>query len=249
MIQPKSPNKPFLLASDIDGTLLGDAEGEKLLKEFAQVYSDSFYLAVITGRSLLSVQTLIAEGRLPQPDYIGSSVGTELCVCHDAANVLGHKYAARVSAVWSLDRIYTVGEGEGIQRQAFVEGQPRFQAGFDWDGQPSTLAAFQTRMAVEPGYRILPSSDRYIDVFPPQVGKGEVVRFLQQELGLDPDRVMVAGDTGNDREMFETGFQGIVPVNALKELKQRACQPWHYHSPLPAAHGVMDGLRHFGFVE
>jgi hydroxymethylpyrimidine pyrophosphatase-like HAD family hydrolase len=49
--------------------------------------------------------------------------------------------------------------------------------------------------------------------------------------------------------MFETGFKGIVPVNALEELKIVASQPWHYHSPLPAALGVLDGLRHFGFIE
>ncbi len=28
-----------------------------------------------------------------------------------------------------------------------------------------------------------------------------------------------------------------------------ARQPWHYHSSHPAARGVFDGLRHFGFIE
>jgi hydroxymethylpyrimidine pyrophosphatase-like HAD family hydrolase len=86
-------------------------------------------------------------------------------------------------------------------------------------------------------------------VFPLEIGKGEVVHFLQRELTLEPARVVVAGDTGNDRTMFETGFQGIVPVNALAELKHAACQSWHYHSSLPAARGVLAGLVHFGFVE
>jgi hypothetical protein len=49
--------------------------------------------------------------------------------------------------------------------------------------------------------------------------------------------------------MFETDFKGILPANALEELKTVACQPWHYYSPFPAAHGVQDGLRHFGFIE
>jgi len=58
---------------------------------------------------------------------------------------------------------------------------------------------------------------------------------------------VIAGDSGNDRQMFETEYKGIVPVNALEELKVLARQLWHYHSPLPAARGVLDGLRHFGF--
>lgn len=247
--RPKFPNKSFLLAADIDGTLLDDAAGERILKAFVQEHSNSFYLAVITGRSLSSVQALITEGRLPRPDYIGSSVGTELFTCNDASNVSGRKYAARVSEEWEIERIYALGEGEGVRRQVFVDGIPRFRAGFDWDGQLSTLAAFQERLAAETECRILPSYDKFIDVFPPNVGKGEAVHFLQQELGLDFSCVVVAGDSGNDKEMFETGFQGIVPVNALEELKLAACQPWHYHSPFPAACGVMDGLCYFGFVE
>jgi hydroxymethylpyrimidine pyrophosphatase-like HAD family hydrolase len=74
------------------------------------------------------------------------------------------------------------------------------------------------------------------------------VAFLQRELGLDSERVVAAGDSGNDREMFETGFKGILPANALDELRAIANQPWHYYSSLPAGRGVMDGLRHFGFV-
>jgi sucrose-phosphate synthase len=245
---PTAPDKKFLLAADIDGTLLGDEEGESILKEFVRAFSSSFYFAVITGRSLTSVRALIDEGRLPQPDFISSSVGTELCDCQDTANMLGQKFTARVSNDWQSERIYGIGEGDGIRRQVFADDQPRFRAGFDWDGQTSTLDAFRKRLAAEPGCRVLPSYARFIDVFPPHVGKGEVARFLQQELGLDPARVVVAGDSGNDTEMFESGFKGVVPVNALDELKRAACQPWHYHSPLPAARGVMDGLLHFGFV-
>jgi hydroxymethylpyrimidine pyrophosphatase-like HAD family hydrolase len=138
--------------------------------------------------------------------------------------------------------------GEGIRRQLYKEGQPRFQAGFDWDGHPNTLAAFQTRLTSQTGIRILPCFGKYIDVLPDPVGKGGAVRFLGGELGLSADRIVVAGDSGNDREMFETGFKGILPVNALDELKTIANQPWHFKSPLPAALGILDGLRYFDFI-
>jgi hydroxymethylpyrimidine pyrophosphatase-like HAD family hydrolase len=72
---------------------------------------------------------------------------------------------------------------------------------------------------------------------------------LQKQLGLDPVRIIVAGDTGNDRQMFETGYQGVLPVNALDELKAAASESWHYHSTFPAARGVLDGLRYFGLLE
>jgi hydroxymethylpyrimidine pyrophosphatase-like HAD family hydrolase len=97
-------------------------------------------------------------------------------------------------------------------------------------------------------FHIIASYGEYIDVLPNPMGKGKAVEFLQRELGIKSERVVVAGDSGNDREMFETGFKGIVPANALDELKAVARHPWHYQSPLPAGLGVLDGLCHFGFI-
>lgn len=244
---PAHPHAPFLLAADIDGTLLGDESGEEWLKALAQQFRQSFRLAYVTGRYRSSVLQMIYEGRLPRPDYICPNVGTEIFDCHDPGNALGVRYAAQVSPDWDLETIYTLGEGAGVRRQDFPE-QPCFQAGFFWDGQPETLAAFYQRLTDHDSYHIYPSYGEFIDVMPKAVGKGQTVRFLQQELGLDEKHVVVAGDSGNDLQMFETGFKGIVPVNALEELKTAASRPWHYHSPYPAARGVLDGLRHFGFL-
>jgi sucrose-phosphate synthase len=248
-LRPAEPDNPFLLAADIDGTLMGEEETRSVLLDLVLAFPQSLYLAVISGRSRASIQALAREERLPPPNFIGSAVGSELLDCGDPENLLGRKYAARVPPGWDLETVYALGEGEGIRRQAFAEGRPRFQAGFDWDGRSDTLASFRCRLAELPGCRILPSSGRFIDVFPAGVGKGELARFLQRELRVIPGRVVVAGDSGNDREMLEAGFKGIIPVNALDELKQVADKPWHYHSALPSARGVLDGLRHFGLVK
>ncbi len=243
------PGEPFLLAADIDGTMLGDALGEAWLKAFRRESAGGFLLAYVTGRDFRSVIRLVEAGRLPCPNFVCSDVGTEIHDLGDPRNDLGKAYTAQVGPGWNPETIFALGEGEGIRRQAVVDGQSRFQAGFDWDGQPHTLEAFFRRMAGLEGCHILPSHGEYIDVLPDVLGKGKAVAFLQKELCLDPQRVVVAGDSGNDREMFETGFKGIVPANALDELKAIANQPWHYHSPLPAGRGVLEGLRHFGFVD
>jgi sucrose-6-phosphatase len=241
--------EPFLLAADLDGTLLGDETGEEMLRNFRRSNSENFLLAFVTGCSLPSIRKLIEGNRLPQPDYICSDVGTELLDCSDPGNRLGQKYTTQVSASWNLETLYALGEGEGVWRQDFPEGQPRFQAGFYWDGKPETLATFYNRLADQEDCYILPSFGEYIDILPTPLGKGNVVQFLQKELGLNPARIVVAGDAGNDREMFEIGLKGIVPANALEELKNSTKHPWIFHSSLPAGRGVMDGLRYFGFIE
>src|SRR5512140_1838002 len=244
LYRPVHPQRPFLLAADIDGTVLGDEAGQLELMELANTYRSSFKLAYVTGRYEWAVLRVVEEGFLPRPDFIFSDVGTNLLDLGDPNNRLGQKYAVRVGPEWDLETIYRLGEGEGIRRQDFNEGQPRFQAGFFWDGDPFTLNAFSARLAELRQYHILASYGEYIDVLPNPLGKGKAVEFLQRELGFDPGRVVVAGDSGNDREMLETAFKGIVPVNALEELKAVASGQRHYHSPLPAARGVLDGLSH-----
>jgi mannosylfructose-6-phosphate phosphatase len=245
---PTHPEEIFLLAADIDGTLLGDEQGQEQLRAFRKECAGSFRLAYVTGRYCRSAMQLVDEGRLPPPDFICGNVGTDLIDLGDPQNILGRAYAAQMTHPWDLETIYTLGEGEGIRRQEFEEGQPPFQAGFFWDGKPETLSAFCGRMAVLSHHHILASYDEYIDVLPTALGKGKTVEFLQQKLGLNPVRIAVAGDTGNDRELFETAFLGILPANALEELKGVACQSRHFQSALPAGRGVLDGLCHFGFI-
>jgi hydroxymethylpyrimidine pyrophosphatase-like HAD family hydrolase/GNAT superfamily N-acetyltransferase len=245
---PADPDRPFLLAADIDGTLLGDEEGETWLRKFARRHRRGLLLAVVTGRRSASVLGLVDDGRLPRPDFIFGEVGTDLVDCRGGEIALRERYEALVPRDWNPDAIHELGTGEGVRPQEFPDGRPRFQAGFDWDGRPETLAALRDRLAGVAGGKILPSGGTYIDVLPAAMGKGGAVRFLQRELALDPDSVVVAGDSGNDREMFETGFRGILPSNATEELRSAAGGPQHYRSPFPAARGVLDGLRHFGFV-
>lgn len=243
-----SHSSSFLLATDIDGTLLGDETGEILLREFIASQNSRVTLAYVTGRYRWSVLDLVEQGRLPRPRFICGDVGTEIFDLNDPENQIGQAYAAQVASNWDLDEIYRLGLGDGIRLQEFEEGQPRFQAGFYWDARPESLHAFHERLSHLQDLYIQASYDTYIDVLPLNLGKGNAVRFLQQRLGLDPAQVAVAGDSGNDRQMFETEYKGIVPVNALEELKVLASQSWHYHSPYPAARGVLDGLRHFGFT-
>lgn len=240
---------PFLLAADIDGTLLGDEAGERLLRQFAEGQAGRLILAYATGRDRQSVLELVEEGSLPHPRFICSEVGTELLDLDDAANRLGQAYAAQVPPGWSVEEVYRLGVGEGIRRQEFETDPPRFQAGFYWDARPETLEAFTGRLAPLDQVYIQTAYDFYIDVLPRMLGKGKAVHFLQEQLGLPPEQVVVAGDSGNDRQMFATPFKGILPANALDELQVLACQPWHYQSPYPAARGVLDGLQHFGFIE
>ena len=98
-------NTPFLLAADLDGTLLGDEAGEAALKSLVESSRRQVILALVSGRSLAAIEPLIRQGRLPQPDYICGSVGTDVYDCNDSHNELGKRYADQVNGNWNLDAI------------------------------------------------------------------------------------------------------------------------------------------------
>ncbi len=249
-IEPGDSRYPFLLAADIDGTLLGSTKERSWLCDFLALYPDSVYLAYMTGRSLPSVRSLIAEKVLPPPHFICSHVGTELIDYRNENTEVHERFVAAVdSSAWDLARIYRMGVGEGIRPQVFNGGRPPFQAGFLWDGNADTLAAFKERLVAGISHTVVVSHGRFIDIIPACLGKGNAVCFLREHIPVDGERVVVAGDSGNDRSMFETPFKGIVPANSYDELKAAADKPWHYHSPYTFSTGVLDGLCYFGFVK
>jgi hydroxymethylpyrimidine pyrophosphatase-like HAD family hydrolase len=88
------------------------------------------------------------------------------------------------------------------------------------------------------------SSNRDLDVLPADAHKGAAAAFLARTWKIDPRRVIVAGDSGNDASMFLMGYRGIIVGNAQPELRAVAA-PFLYHAQLPYAAGVLEGIRHW----
>ena len=89
------------------------------------------------------------------------------------------------------------------------------------DADEMTLAGIEERLAnAGIAARLVYSSNRDLDILPDGVDKGAALSWLCRQLGLSHDDVVVAGDTNNDRSMFDLpGVRGIVVGNALAELK------------------------------
>ncbi len=249
-VVPSDSQIPFLLATDIDGTLLGSTSEQSWLCDFVEQYPESMYLAYMTGRSLPSVRSLIEANMLPPPHFVCSHVGTQLFDYRNKDSDINARFTEAVDITrWDLEYIYRVGIGNGIQRQVFTNGQPPFHAGFFWDGNEDTLQPFRERIASCASCSIVVSHGMFIDVIPEVLGKGNAVYFLQEYLEVATDNIVIAGDSGNDCCMFDTPFRAIVPANSYDELKALANKSWHYHSPFKTGEGVVDGLCHFGFIQ
>jgi len=100
-------------------------------------------------------------------------------------------------------------------------------------------------------YQVIWSSGRDLDILPAISGKGKAIEFLIELRAMPAERVIVAGDSGNDATMFQHFHRGVVVSNAQPELLQLAEERESdsiFLASSPHASGVEEGLEHFGVL-
>lgn len=234
----------YLVISDLDGTLLGD---DKALDEVAQWHSEhrqQVKFVYNSGRLVGSMRESIESTALPQPAAIIGGVGTQIFDPKTDRSI--EDWPLR-STRWQPTQLCSV-----ISDHAALELQPReFLAKhkiscYFRNATPKDLANLSEQLCQANGGRVemIYSSQRDLDILPSGVNKGTAAAFLAKRWSYPADRVIVCGDTGNDRAMFEQGFRGIVVGNALRELKSLNSERV-YHAQRDCAGGVLEGLKYW----
>ena len=238
-----------IFSTDLDGTVVGDNAATARFRDFWQsLPEDNRPLLVFNSGRLLDDQfDLMKQVPLPSPDYVIGGVGTMLS-CRDQPS-LATAYTASLGQAFDIDKIKSlVSDFPGISIQP-----ERYQHGLksSWylhDANADDILSIESLLAGNGiDARIVYSSDRDLDILPRAADKGAALTFLCQHLAIGLDEVVVAGDTGNDRAMFElSGVRGIAVANALPELKALAARHGNIFSALEnEADGVISGLRHW----
>lgn len=249
----------WTVASDVDGTLTGDREAlDRLRARLTEKRAaGELYLVVSTGRRLEQVTQGIHEEGLPEPDAVICQVGTEIYL----------PPFTEQSAPMDAWRTRLLGQYSRRQALLFLQGiaglamQPdeyntelKTSCYLDQCAEPDKTAEV-IRNRVRPHgdrYQVVWSSGRDLDILPAASGKGKAIRFLVEHAGLDSERVVVAGDTGNDASMFLEFDKGVVVANAKSELLELARDLGDsrvYCARQPCAAGVEEGLAHYGVLE
>lgn len=233
----------MLLATDLDGTFLGgDPEQRLRLYQLISRHPD-IQLAYVTGRGLESVLPLLADPTLPAPDYIVCDVGATVV---DAQLQSIQPIQSEIEQCWP-------GEHRVAAAVAAVPGLLRQDK-----PQERRCSYFCTPEAVNDGLLqqvdalecdLLFSAGEYLDVLPRGVNKGSTLSRLVAHLDLDPDAVLVAGDTLNDLAMYREGYKGVCVGDsepALLDATRTLSRV--LHAQRAGAGGILEAMAHFGFL-
>ncbi|HSI67822.1 MAG TPA: HAD-IIB family hydrolase [Planococcus sp. (in: firmicutes)] len=230
-----------ILATDLDGTLVGDKESLQNLWHFyeAQVYRTS--LVYITGRHFESALSLINEESLPVPDVLVTDVGTEIHLGRKLVKDLD--WLERMEQNWQPRQIQILADKvPGLTSQQLpVTNRCSYYA-----ENAAAVELFGQRLTEQQiPHKLIYSGGRDVDILPAGSGKGQALQYILEKFGLSDSKLLVAGDSGNDAEMLTLGFPSVIVGNAQPELLQQADHPSIYRSAKTHAGGIHEAWTYF----
>jgi len=258
----------WLIASDLDGTLIPPEDTEARrdeLRAFAREVGgrDDLVLAYVTGRHFAFAVEGIDRWGLPEPDLLVCDVGTTLYRGRepDAADAAYREAMREALGGTTADRLRDVLRAEeGVELQE-EEKQGEFKASAylpSGEGGRAIRERVDERMR-EAGIRarsvasVDPLDGRgLLDLLPAGVSKAFAVRWLHDHAGVREERLVYAGDSGNDRDAMLAGYHVIVVANAPaaleREIRRDATSEQLeriYFARARYVAGVMEGLHHW----
>lgn len=239
-----------LLATDLDGTFIGDDAAMNAL--WAELEREEILVAFSTGRHLPSIQDFYIEhGVDRRADVCVCMVGTEIWLRHDDRYSLDEGWSRHISDAWDKQAVETIIRSvpEAVMQPA--QWQSPFKSSYFLEENAAIRLAEIEAGLTDEGLRakVVYSVGKFLDLLPHRSGKGSAVAYLAAELGISPENVVTAGDTGNDIDMMraDLGFKSIAVGNSTAELRALV-EPQIYHARENHAAGIREGLVEFGWL-
>jgi sucrose-phosphate synthase len=237
-----------LIISDIDHTLVGDAEGLRKLIQTLRKYPNIAF-GIATGRRLESAVQILKRLKVPVPDILITAVGSE--INYGKSLVEDRTWKHHLNYFWQPEMIREILDPlPGLKIQEDRE-QRKYKISYYVDAKKAPKRAEIVRKLRKKNLRVkvIHSHDRFLDILPIRASKGLAVRYLAIKWGLPLEHILVAGDSGNDEEMLSGDTLGVVVGNYSPELKRLQGKPRVYFARSAYAQGILEGLHHYNFFE
>lgn len=249
----KFKNKQCILATDLDGTLIGDETAVKQFNDEISKLRSNVLLIYITGRTLKSTCELIKEKSLITPDIYIVSIGTEIYFNYKC--IYDEYWDERISLNWDKDKLFnTISEDKSITNLKLECKKSKYGITYHCNNETSfNNSIIKIKRLIRSKHlnaKVISSMGHIINIVPQLGGKGNALEYIRDKYNIQRKEVFVCGDSGNDISMFLKGYNGIVVGNAQDELGNVLVNTEEdiYFSDKKYAYGILDGLKNYNLI-
>ncbi len=238
-----------IIITDIDYTLLGDDDAMKEFIDLIAGHHDTIGFGVATGRTADSAVHVLKEHNVPLPDLIISSVGSELYYNHDGKLIYSKGWESHISHKWNRKAIVELLSQFDFLEYQEENTQRKFKISYYTGENVNNINEIKEALiANKIKANIIYSHGQFLDILPYRASKGKAIRYLSYRWNIPYENILVAGDSGNDREMLKGDLLGVVVANYSSELESLKGSSRLYFANRKYAGGIIDGINYYGFL-
>jgi sucrose-phosphate synthase len=244
----RMPTIDRLIITDIDNTLIGDEEALGRFLTLLNGMDKNVGFGLATGRRLELTLEALKEWQIPTPDLLITSVGSEIYYGKNLVNDKSWENHLRYQ--WKPEKIReALTELPGLKLQPEVD-QRKYKISYfiNMAEAPTKREIMRHLREKRLKVKVIHSHEAFLDILPIRASKGLAIRYLVMKWGLTPDRVLIAGDSGNDEEMLRGNTLGVVVGNYSPELRHLYGKPRIYFADKSFADGIIEGIAYYNFL-
>ncbi|BHH83635.1 HAD family hydrolase [Desulforhopalus sp. 52FAK] len=235
------------IVSDLDHNLIGKDQSLRELATVLRVNRTSSYFIIATGRRLDSALKLMKKHKIPEPDVLITSSGTE--IYHAPKLVADKAWAKHIDYQWSPRKIRSLLlDMPGLKSQPLVN-RSSFKISYYIDPEKVDVEEIKQLLHREElSFFIQTAFGQFLDILPLRASKGMALRYVVEQLCLPLESVFVAGGSGADEDMMRGNTLAAVVANRHEEeLSQLDDIDRIYFSKRPNAGGILEALEYYDF--
>lgn len=236
--------------TDLDQNLLGNPE---LLGPFISTVQQNrkfTSFGVATGRRLDSALQQIKHYKIPRPDVLITSLGTEI---YYAPSLTRDKaWSRHIDYLWKPNLVRNLlCDLPGIKRQPKSEqGYFKVSCFYDPENAPCIEELTSLLHLHDISANVIHSFGQYLDVIPKRASKGFALRWYAEQFGVPVEHILAAGGSGADEDMMRGNTLAVVVANRHhEELSELTDVERIFFATQPHAAGILEAIKHYDFFD
>ena len=239
-----------LIVSDIDYTLVGNDSSLFQFNELVKKLSTKIGFGIATGRVIDSAVEILKEKNISFPDVLITSVGSEIYYHYKGQLIYSKGWDAHISNQWQRDRIIALLSRFDFLKYQECANQRKFKISYYTHNNKKNIQKVRDLLVKNKiKCNSIFSHGQFLDILPYRASKGRAIRYLAYRWNIPFEKILVAGDSGNDIEMLSGDLLGVVVSNYSPELENLKGSRRIYFSNKKFAAGIIDGINHYKFLQ